>query len=174
MAMPIFDNYATLFDFNFGAALAVGLLVGFLWSYEVLSLWDSPWLTAWIIIGYFIGAFVIDSCFRGASFCKYVCPIGQFHFVQSLASPREVRIRSASVCNTCSTHDCIKGNEQYRGCELDLFQPRKNGNMDCTFCLDCVRACPHDNVGLLRAVERRQQVEAHYRLGEPWRGGRYA
>ena len=27
MAMPIFDNYATLFDFNFGAALAVGLLV---------------------------------------------------------------------------------------------------------------------------------------------------
>ncbi len=27
MAMPIFDNYATLFDFNFGAALAIGLLV---------------------------------------------------------------------------------------------------------------------------------------------------
>lgn len=27
MAMPIFDNYASLFDFNFGAALAVGLLV---------------------------------------------------------------------------------------------------------------------------------------------------
>ncbi|MVA98354.1 ABC transporter permease subunit [Nitratireductor sp. CAU 1489] len=27
MAMPIFDNYATLFDFNFGAALAVGLLI---------------------------------------------------------------------------------------------------------------------------------------------------
>lgn len=27
MAMPIFDNYSTLFDFNFGAALAVGLLV---------------------------------------------------------------------------------------------------------------------------------------------------
>ncbi len=132
--------------------IAVGLLLGFLWSYEVLSLWDSPWLTAWIIIGYFFGAIVIDSCFRGASFCKYVCPIGQFHFVQSLASPREVRIRSASVCSTCSTHDCIKGNEQHRGCELDLFQPRKNGNMDCTFCLDCVRACPQDNVGLLPSI----------------------
>jgi hypothetical protein len=25
----------------------------------------------------------------------------------------------------------------------------KIGNMDCTFCLDCVQACPHDNVGIL-------------------------
>ena len=31
-----------------------------------------------------------------------------------------------------------------RGCELALVQPRKVGNMDCTFCMDCVRACPHD------------------------------
>lgn len=36
-----------------------------------------------------------------------------------------------------------------RGCELALFQPRKVGNMDCTFCLDCVHACPHDNVGIM-------------------------
>jgi hypothetical protein len=36
-----------------------------------------------------------------------------------------------------------------RGCELALFQPGKSGNMDCTFCLECVQACPHDNVGIL-------------------------
>jgi hypothetical protein len=36
-----------------------------------------------------------------------------------------------------------------RGCELALFQPLKAGNMDCTFCLDCVQACPYDNVGIL-------------------------
>jgi Fe-S-cluster-containing hydrogenase component 2 len=36
-----------------------------------------------------------------------------------------------------------------RGCELALFQPRKVGNLDCTFCLDCVQACPHDNVGII-------------------------
>jgi len=32
---------------------------------------------------------------------------------------------------------------------MDLYLPRKSGNFDCTFCLDCVRACPHDNIGLL-------------------------
>lgn len=38
------------------------------------------------------------------------------------------------------------------GCELWLFQERKVGNMDCTFCLDCIQSCPYDNVGIkLRA-----------------------
>jgi len=35
-----------------------------------------------------------------------------------------------------------------RGCELALYLPRKVGNMDCTFCLDCVHACPHENIGV--------------------------
>ena len=35
-----------------------------------------------------------------------------------------------------------------RGCELALFLPAKVGNLDCTLCLDCVQACPHDNIAL--------------------------
>jgi len=45
-------------------------------SYEAFALWSSPWVTAWIAIGYFAAAFVVDSFFSGAAFCKYVCPIG--------------------------------------------------------------------------------------------------
>lgn len=129
--------------------LPAALLVVYLWAYEAFGLWNSPWVTAWIIAGYFLGALLIDGFFRGASFCKYVCPIGQFHFVSSLMSPREVRVRSAQVCKSCQTHDCIRGNETARGCELYLFQPKKASNLDCTFCLDCVKACPHENVSIL-------------------------
>jgi ferredoxin len=129
--------------------LAVALLAVYLWAYEAFSLWDSPWWTAWIVAGYFAAALVIDGLFKGASFCKYVCPIGQFQFAQSLSSPLEVKVREPEICQTCTTHDCIRGNATQRGCELDLFQPRKSGNMDCTFCLDCIKACPHDNVGIL-------------------------
>jgi hypothetical protein len=131
---------------------AVILLVLFFWSYEAFSLWDSPWWTAWIAVGYFVLAFAIDGLFRGASFCKYVCPIGQFNFVQSLISPLEVKIRDADVCRSCRTKDCIRGNESLPGCELGLYLPRKAGNLDCTFCLDCVHACPHDNVGILAVI----------------------
>src|SRR4029077_20602901 len=62
------------------------------------------------------------------------------------------------ICVSCRTQDCLRGNEGARGCELDLFLPRKVGNLDCTFCLDCVHACPHDNVGILVGVPARDLV----------------
>ncbi len=143
--------------------LAAALLALYLWAYEAFGLWNSPWLTAWIIVGYFAAALVIDGLFRGASFCKYVCPIGQFHFINSLVSPREVRVKSQQVCKTCRTHDCIRGNEHARGCELYLFQPKKESNLDCTFCLDCVKACPTQNVAILPVLPASSIVKDPYR-----------
>ena len=136
---------------------AAALFAGVLFLYELLDLWGDPWLTAWLIAGYFIVAAVVDVLFRGATFCKYLCPVGQFNFLASTVSPLEVAVRDTSVCATCRTKDCIVGTKAsrppgqpiQRGCELALFQPRKVGNLDCTFCLDCVYACPHDNVGIL-------------------------
>jgi cytochrome c oxidase assembly factor CtaG len=145
--------------------LAVALLALFLWAYEAFALWDSPWWTAWIAVGYFSAAFVVDGFFRGAAFCKYVCPIGQFNFVQSLISPLEVKVVDPNTCVHCQTKDCIRGREGVPGCELHLFQPRKAGNMDCTFCLDCIHACPHDNVGILAEIPASQLWHDGFRSG---------
>jgi len=139
--------------------IAIALLLLFFWAYEAFSLWDSPRSTAILIIGYFAAAVVVDGLFAGASFCKYVCPIGQYQFIQSLISPVEVSVRNLAVCGTCQTYDCIRGNETQRGCELQLFQPRKTSNLDCTFCLDCVHACPHENVSLLASIPGTQLVQ---------------
>jgi ferredoxin len=137
--------------------LSVGLFALILFCYEEFSLWSSPWWTAWLIVGYFLSVLVVDGLFKHASFCKFVCPIGQFNFVASTISPLEVKVRDLDVCDECGTKDCIRGRRMpgpelvviQRGCELALFQPLKVGNMDCTFCLDCVHACPHDNIGIL-------------------------
>ncbi len=161
--------------------LAVGLVMLFFFCYEAFSLWATPWWTAWIALGYFVVAFAVDAVFRGATFCKAICPLGQFNFFGSLVSPLEIKVREQAVCQGCRTKDCITaGNlgksaigrgqaltsadsselprssafirvqsSAARGCELALFQPRKVGNMDCTFCLDCVHACPYDNIGLI-------------------------
>ena len=62
---------------------------------------------------------------------------------------------SRSKCGSlrCATpvapHSCLHGSARQRGCELNLFQPKKLGNFDCTFCLDCVHSCSHGNVGLI-------------------------
>jgi ferredoxin len=140
--------------------VSLGLLVSILFVYELFDLWSSPWWTAWLIVLFFLSALLIDGLFKHASFCKFVCPIGQFNFVASTVSPLEVKIREAHVCSSCTTKDCIRGARIpgpelvviQRGCELALFQPRKTGNLDCTFCLDCVQACPHDNIGILSRV----------------------
>jgi ferredoxin len=152
--------------------ISVALFVVILFTYELFSLWSSPWWTASLAIAYFVAALLIDGLFKHASFCKFVCPIGQFNFIASTLSPLEVQVRDQGVCDRCATKDCIRGRREegiartatgskslargntnglvilQRGCELALFQPRKVGNMDCTFCLDCVHACPHDNVGV--------------------------
>jgi hypothetical protein len=152
--------------------LAVGLLAVFFYCYELFSLWASPWLTAWLILGYFLAAFTVDTFFRGAAFCKHVCPLGQFNFFGSLISPLEIKTRQETTCTACRTKDCIAAGTRVssisadtRGCELWLFQPRKAGNMDCTFCLDCVHACPYDNVGILRRLPSSELWSDPFRSG---------
>jgi len=153
--------------------LAVGLLVALLFAYERFDLWDSPWWTAWIIIGYFAAAVLVDTLFANAPFCKYVCPLGQFNFVASTVSPLELAVADQDVCARCATRDCINGRRDAenplrltrRGCELALFQPQKRGNVDCTLCLDCVYACPHDNIRLTTRLPASELWDAGRRSG---------
>ena len=147
---------------------AVGLVVAFFFAYEFFALWSTPWWTAWVALAYFAVAFAVDTVFQGASFCKYICPLGQFNFFGSLFSPLEIKVRQPHVCEGCRTKDCItaRGERSYaRGCELNLFQQRKVGNMDCTFCLDCIHACPCDNIGIIGRTPSQELWT------DPWRSG---
>jgi hypothetical protein len=91
-------------------------------------------------------------------------------------SPLELQVRQPETCRTCRTVDCIKGRRDEamplrvlrRGCELALFLPAKTGNLDCTFCLDCVQACPHDNIALTTRVPGLELADARRRSGIGW------
>ena len=162
---------------------AIVLFVAVLFVYELFDLWGEPWWTGMLIVGYFGAALVVDVLFRNASFCKYVCPVGQFNFLSSTMSPLEVTVRDHAVCADCTTRDCIRGRHAgapdhaspaadgialpviQRGCELHLFLPRKKGNLDCTFCLDCIHACPHENIGITARPPGSQLAEHGPRSG---------
>ena len=156
--------------------IAVALFALILFTYELFGLWSSPWLTAWIIVGYFVTVLVVDGLFKHAAFCKYICPIGQFNFIAATVSPLEVAVRDNTVCSSCHTRDCIRGARAHssdlvvlqRGCELALFLPGKVGNMDCTLCLDCVHACPHDNIGILSRLPASELISG--RIDSPRSG----
>ncbi len=159
----------------------VALLVVVLFVYELFDLWALPRATAMLALGYFAAALAVDLAFKGAAFCKYLCPIGQFNFAASTLSPFELQVRDQAVCRSCRTADCIRGASPprgpdsrplrvdlavvRRGCELGLFLPMKVGNLDCTFCLDCVHACPHDNVAIARRLPGVELVDGRRRSG---------
>jgi polyferredoxin len=165
--------------------LAVAGLFAIFFAYEWLDLWASPALTAWVIVFYFVASFVLEAFFTESAFCKYVCPLGTFNFVYSTASPTQIAIRDQSVCATCVGKECINGSyapekpttspvialdsiavntsshspKGTLGCGTELFAPQIKSNLDCTLCLDCVRACPHENVGLFVRTPGRELLK---------------
>jgi len=160
--------------------IAIGGLFLLFWLYEWLALWSNPLLTAWVIVAYFVASFVLEMIFTESAFCKYVCPLGTFNMVYSTASPLQITAKDQAVCKTCVGKECLNGSYQSApvilvdeikdgapvrthtngpsgvlGCGLELFVPQVKSNLECTMCLDCVRACPHDNVALeIRAPGR--------------------
>jgi len=168
--------------------IAIGGLFVFFWLYEWLSLWNSPWLTAWITIAYFAASFTLELVFDESAFCKYVCPLGTFNFVYSTLSPFQIQARKPEICSTCVGKECLKGSYREQplilideiqdgtitkshengpngvlGCGTLLYVPQIKSNMDCTFCLDCARACPHDNVALAARSPLRELVNTSAR-----------
>lgn len=151
----------------------IALFILVLFSYELFDIWAWPGATAYLVLAYFLAALVVDLTFSGATFCKYLCPIGQFNFIASTISPLELKVADLSTCRTCHTADCIRGRRETtapltvvrRGCELGLFLPAKVGNLDCTFCLDCVHACPHDNIQLATRTPALELLELRRRSG---------
>jgi len=138
-----------------------GLLVIF-WLYEWLDIWASPWLTAWLAVTYLVLAFALEAFFAESPFCKYVCPLGAFNFTYAALSPFQIQPRAAAVCQSCPGKECVNGSSKVLGCGTELFVPVIQSNMDCTFCLDCARACPYDNVALGLRSPLKESATLHW------------
>jgi len=93
----------------------VGLLIAYLFAYEYFGLWASPWLSAWLIVGYFGAALLIDTFYPAGTFCKYVCPLGNFNFALSSAAPTQITAKDPAVCSSCTGKYCLNGRIEERG-----------------------------------------------------------
>ena len=110
-----------------------------LFLYEWLDLWAGPWWTAWIVVGYFGMAFLLEALFAESPFCKYICPLGTFNFCQQYHFADTNYNRQSRCLSHLRRQKCINGSAQVLGCGTELFAPQITSNLDCTLCLDCVR-----------------------------------
>ena len=92
--------------------LVLGLTLFYLYGYEQFDWWASPFATAWLILGYFSSALLVDTFFPAGTFCRYVCPLGNFNFALSGASPTQITATDPGVCDSCEGKYCLNGREE--------------------------------------------------------------
>lgn len=107
-----------------------------------------PRFTGYFLLTLLILSVAMALVFERRTFCRYVCPIGGMCGIYSMASMTELRSKSRGRCETCTTKECIKGTEKAYGCPWFEYPGEMDRNNYCTACGECVRACPHGNLGL--------------------------
>jgi polyferredoxin len=120
-------------------------------TFLLLALFSSvllttPGVTAVVLACMLFLGIGLSMVFERRAFCRYLCPVGGFIGIYSQAAPVELRIKDKQVCVACEGKPCYQGSQSAYGCPWDVFPGGLSKNNYCGLCMECLRACPHDNV----------------------------
>ena len=107
-----------------------------------------PVTTAAVLLGLVLIATVLATAFRQRAFCNYLCPVSGFLSLYAMAAVVEVRPRDQEACRSCRTKSCLAGGENGWGCPWEQNPGRLERNNYCGMCMECIKACPNDNMTL--------------------------
>ncbi len=106
----------------------------------------SPRVTAIVLAGMFVLATGMSFVFSRRAFCRYLCPVGGFIGLYAQVAPLELRVRDKQICLACKDKACYNGSVSGYGCPWDVFPGGLMKNTYCGLCLECLRACPYENI----------------------------
>jgi NAD-dependent dihydropyrimidine dehydrogenase PreA subunit len=114
------------------------LLIGL---FSAVTLTD-PRVTAWVLLGLILLAVILSLIFENRAFCSSLCPIGGFTGLYAQTAPVELRVAEPSICASHQEKTC------YQACPWGVYPLALKDNNACGLCMECVRACPKDNLSL--------------------------
>lgn len=115
----------------------------------------NPLVTSIAILALLIISIVLSLVFERRAFCRYICPVSGFIGLYSQVAPVEVRVVNPQICRDHSEKTCYTGNQNGYGCPWGLYPAAITKNVNCGICMECLRACPYDNMAVnLRPVGR--------------------
>lgn len=125
------------------------VLFGFAtWLEIIFDAANRPWLTSVLGIFMIVLSWLLLVVYERKAMCRYVCFVGRVSGQYAMMGMLELRRRDPEVCKACKTKDCYHGNERGYPCPTHEFMGAMNENEYCTLCTECVKSCPHDNIGL--------------------------
>ena len=117
-----------------GAFLLIGL-------FSALTL-TLPSVTGWVFVALFGLAIGLSLVFERRAFCSYICPIGGFSGIYAQTAPVELRVIDTEICAKHGDKSC------YHACPWGLYPLAFRDSAACGLCMECLRACPQDNLAL--------------------------
>jgi ferredoxin len=127
---------------------AIALLAAVTWLEVGFSITHSPKYTSYLLVSLLGVSMVSAAVFKRRAFCMHVCFIGAIQGVYSSITPLELRSKDKETCKTCSTKDCMRGNENGDPCPVMIYPGAMARNNQCILCNECIKTCPHDNIAM--------------------------
>lgn len=126
-----------------------------------------PAATSWMLIGLIVMSLLTSFFPEQRLFCRHLCPINSYISLYSTTGRVMVRAISVQACTTtCTEHFCLTGSAKGWGCPYGLCVSEIDRNNDCGVCMECVKTCAYENVGLFWRNEGWDQQITSY--GEAW------
>lgn len=126
--------------------LANAMFILLTWFDIQLGVVRNPVVTGSLLLAIIIIALIVSMIYARRSFCRYLCPIGGIIGIYSMFSAVELRSKDPEVCRRHKTKDCYLGNEMGYGCPMFEMVPTMDSNNACTFCGECIKSCPKNNI----------------------------
>ncbi len=114
------------------------LLIGL---FSALTLTD-PRVTGWVLLALFALAIGLSLIFERRAFCSYICPIGGFTGIYARTAPVELRVLDNAICAAHIEKTC------FQSCPWGLYPVAFRDSSACGLCMECLRACPKDNIAV--------------------------
>ncbi len=108
----------------------------------------TPVVTALMLGGFVVTAVASSLLFRRRAFCRFICPVGGFIGLYSMAAPLEIRVKDPDVCLKHCGNECVVGSSQGYGCPWMEYPGTLERNAYCGMCTECFKTCPTGNVAL--------------------------
>jgi CRP-like cAMP-binding protein/polyferredoxin len=118
------------------------------WIETTWNAYNSPQLTAWIILSITLGSLFFSLFYQRRVWCRYLCPLGAINALFSMPAIIELRANSQMCANRCTSHLCYHGDHDHSGCPMFRHPFLVDNNRDCILCGQCIKTCHFDSIHL--------------------------
>lgn len=119
-----------------------------IWVEQIFHMTTNPRPTGFLLVALISLAVIFALIFERETWCRYLCPLGNFGGIFALSATLFVR-SNPNVCSTkCTTHNCNKGSDEYPGCPVFHHPLYARNAHICKLCFICLKSCPHGSARL--------------------------